>query len=89
MQPESLRALAEAQWPRPVGSARLLGVPALVLGAKADPLVPQDAVLRTAWFHGADRAMLDRIGHAMMLDLGWEHPLTLARTWLEGLSLRG
>jgi pimeloyl-ACP methyl ester carboxylesterase len=85
MQPESLRALAEAQWPRPVGSARLLGVPALVLGAKADPLVPQDAVLRTAWFHGADRAMIERIGHAMMLDAGWEQPLALARAWLDGL----
>jgi pimeloyl-ACP methyl ester carboxylesterase len=85
MQPESLRALAEAQWPRPVGSARLLGVPSLVLGAKADPLVPQDAVLRTAWFHGADRAMFDRIGHAMMLDAGWEQPLALARAWLDGL----
>jgi pimeloyl-ACP methyl ester carboxylesterase len=89
MQPESLRVLAEAQWPRPVGSARLLGVPALVLGASADPLVPQDVVLRTAWFHGADRAMVDRIGHAMMLDTGWEKPLALARAWLEGLSLGG
>ncbi|WP_291295605.1 alpha/beta hydrolase [Elioraea sp.] len=87
MQPESIRALAEAQWPRPVASARLLGVPTLVLGAKADPLVPPDAVLRTAWFHGADRAMLDRIGHAMMLDTGWEQPLALARTWIEGLDL--
>lgn len=87
MQPESLRALAEAQWPRPVGSARILGVPMLVLGAKADPLVPQDAVMRTAWFHGADRAMLDRIGHAMMIDAGWDHPASLARAWIEGLSL--
>lgn len=89
MQPESLRALAEAQWPRAVGSARLLGVPSLVLGAKADPLVPADAVLRTAWFHGADRAMLDRIGHAMMLDAGWEQPLALARVWLDGLRFEG
>jgi len=87
MQPESLRALAEAQWPRPVASARLVGVPALVLGATADPLVPQDAVLRTAWFHGADRAMLDRVGHAMMIDAGWEQPVALVRAWLEGLRL--
>lgn len=84
MQPESIRALAEAQWPRPVASARLIGVPALVLGSARDRLVPPDAVLRTAWFHGADRAMLDCVGHAMMLDAGWEQPLALARTWLEG-----
>ena len=87
MQPESLRALAEAQWPRPVASARLVGTPALVLGAAKDPLVPEDTVLRTAWFHGADRAMLDHIGHAMMLDAGWEQPVALALAWLEGLCL--
>jgi len=87
MQPESLRALAEAHWPRPVASARLLGVPALVIGAAGDPLVPQDAVLRTALFHGADRATVDGIGHAMMIDSAWERPVALALAWLEGLCL--
>ena len=87
MQPESLRALAEAQWPRAVASARLLGVPMLVVGPAADPLVAADSVLRTAWFHGADWAMLEGIGHAMMIDAAWERPIALALAWLEGLCL--
>lgn len=70
-QAESLRALAEAQWPRPVASARLVGVPALVVAAGADPLLPADALLRTAWLHGAEHLTIDGIGHAMMLDAGW------------------
>lgn len=71
LQSESLRALAEAQWPRPVGSAQLLGVPALVLGAAEDPLAPPDSLLRTTWLHGAEHVTMDQLGHAMMLDAGW------------------
>ncbi|WP_439579186.1 alpha/beta hydrolase [Elioraea sp.] len=71
LQSESLRALAEAQWPRPVASARLLGVPGLVIGSGDDPLVPSDSLLRTAWLHGAEHITMDRLGHAMMLDAGW------------------
>ncbi|GIX10466.1 alpha/beta hydrolase [Elioraea sp.] len=85
LQSESLRALAEAQWPRPVASARLVGVPALVLGATGDPLVPRDALLRTAWLHGAEHATMDRLGHAMMLDAGWPR---VAETILRFLAAR-
>ncbi|TQF78039.1 alpha/beta hydrolase [Elioraea sp. Yellowstone] len=85
LQSESLRALAEAQWPRPVASARLVGVPALVLGAAEDPLVPRDALLRTAWLHGAEHATMDRLGHAMMLDAGWPR---VAETILRFLAAR-
>ena len=85
LQSESLRALAEAQWPRPVASARLLGVPGLVVGAADDPLVPSDALLRTAWLHGAEHVTMDRLGHAMMLDAGWPR---LAETILRFLAAR-
>jgi len=85
LQPESLRALAEAQWPRPVASARLLGVPGLVVGAADDPLVPSDALLRTAWLHGAEHVTMDRLGHAMMLDADWPR---LAETILRFLATR-
>lgn len=71
LQSESLRALAEAQWPRPVASAQLLGVPSLVLSAADDPLAPPDSLLRTAWLHGAEHVTMDGLGHAMMLDAGW------------------
>lgn len=82
LQSESLRALAEAQWPRPVASARLVGVPALVVGAAEDPLVPPDALLRTAWLHGAEHATMDRLGHAMMLDAGWPRVAEVLRRFL-------
>lgn len=70
-QSESLRAVAEAQFPRPVASARLVGVPALVVASTEDPLVPADALVRTAWLHGADHVVIDTVRHAMMLDAGW------------------
>jgi pimeloyl-ACP methyl ester carboxylesterase len=82
LQSESLRALAEAQWPRPVASARLVGVPALVLGAAEDPLVPPDSLLRTAWLHGAEHVIMDRLGHAMMLDAGWPRVAEVLRRFL-------
>lgn len=85
LQSESLRALAEAQWPRPVASAQLLGVPALVLGAAEDPLVPPDSLLRTAWLHGAEQVTMDQLGHAMMLDAGWRR---VAEAMLRFLAAR-
>ncbi len=82
-QSESLRALAEAQWPRPVASARLLGLPALVLSSRIDPLVPADAVSRAAWFHGAHHVMLDTVAHAMMLDHAWGDMARVLVSWLD------
>lgn len=82
-QSESLRAVAEAQWPRPVASARLLGLPALVLSSRIDPLVPTDAVARAAWLHGGDHATLDSVAHAMMLDHDWSSVARVLTGWLE------
>ncbi|WP_157967131.1 alpha/beta hydrolase [Elioraea thermophila] len=82
-QSESLRAVAEAQWPRPVASARLLGLPALVLSSRIDPLVPADAVVRTSWLHGADHVVLETVAHAMMLDHAWGDVVRAVVAWLE------
>jgi hypothetical protein len=43
----------------------------LVIGRAGDRLVPPDAVLRAAAFHGAVPVMLHGTGHAMMLDIDW------------------
>lgn len=82
-QSESLRALAEAQWPRPVASARLLGLPALVLSSRIDPLVRADAIARAAWLHGADHIVLDTVAHAMMLDHAWGDVVRALLAWLD------
>ena len=57
--------------PQPVPSALLCATPMLVMGRAGDRLVPPDAVLRTAAFHGTVPVMLDGAGHAMMLDIDW------------------
>ncbi|MDW8445482.1 MAG: alpha/beta hydrolase [Acetobacteraceae bacterium] len=81
-QSESLRAVAEAQWPRPVASAHLLRLPALVLSSGRDPLMPADALARTAWFHGADHVVVDTVAHAMMLDHAWGDVVRALAAWL-------
>jgi len=82
-QSESLRAVTEAQLPRPVASARLVGVPALVLAARDDPLVPEAVLLRTAVLHGASYLALRSVRHAMMLDAAWPDVAEALIGWLE------
>lgn len=80
---ESRVALLEAQAPQPVPPAWSLGKPAVVFGGRRDPLVPPDAVVRTAAWHAAPFALLDGMGHAMMLDMGWERLADRLAAWLE------
>jgi pimeloyl-ACP methyl ester carboxylesterase len=68
---ESRAVQIEAHWPQPVPSALLCATPVLVIGRAGDRLVPPDAVLRAAAFHGAVPVLLDGTGHAMMLDIDW------------------
>jgi pimeloyl-ACP methyl ester carboxylesterase len=83
MHGESTRALAEAQTPRVWRGAAASGVPALVLSASRDRLIPPDAGLRTAWFHGAEHRLVDGIAHAMMLDAAWERAAERLESWIE------
>jgi pimeloyl-ACP methyl ester carboxylesterase len=80
---ESRSAVLEAQAPQPVAPAWGLGKPAVVFGARRDPLVPPDAVVRTAAWHAAPFALLDGMAHAMMLDHGWEGLADRLLAWLE------
>jgi alpha-beta hydrolase superfamily lysophospholipase len=80
---ESRSALLEAQAPQPVPPAWSVGKPAVVFGARKDPLVPPDAVVRTAAWHAAPFALLDGMAHAMMLDWGWEGLADRLLAWLE------
>jgi pimeloyl-ACP methyl ester carboxylesterase len=80
---ESRVALLEAQAPQPVPPAWGLGKPAVVFGGRRDPLVPPDAVVRTAAWHAAPFALMDGMAHAMMLDAGWENLADRLTLWLE------
>lgn len=80
---ESRIALLEAQAPQPVPPAWGLGRPMLVLGARTDPLVPPDVVLRTAAWHAASVELLDGFGHAMMLDARRDALADRVLAWLD------
>jgi len=80
---ESRSALLEAQAPQPVPPAWGVGKPAVIYGARRDPLVPPDAVVRTAAWHAAPFALLDGMAHAMMLDWGWEGLAERLLAWVE------
>jgi pimeloyl-ACP methyl ester carboxylesterase len=80
---ESRVALLQAQAPQPVAPAWGLGKPAVVFGGRRDPLVPPDAVVRTAAWHAAPFALMDGMAHAMMLDAGWENLADRLTIWLE------
>lgn len=80
---ESRAALLEAQAPQAVAPAWGLARPCVVFGARRDPLVPADAVVRTAAWHAAPFALLDGTGHLMMLDTGWDLLADRIAGWLE------
>jgi pimeloyl-ACP methyl ester carboxylesterase len=80
---ESRAALLEAQAPQPVTPAWSLGKPCVAYGARRDRLIPADAVVRTAAWHGCSFALLDDCGHAMMLDTGREALADRLLNWLE------
>lgn len=80
---ESRLALLEAQAPQPVPPAWSLAKPAVVFGGRRDPLVPPDALVRTAAWHAAPFALIDGMAHAMMLDMGWEALADRLILWLE------
>jgi pimeloyl-ACP methyl ester carboxylesterase len=82
MEQESLRVLAELQfprWPEAMAGTRL---PALVIGREDDRLIPSDAVRRTAWLQGAELAVLPGCAHLLMLEGRWREPAELLAGWL-------
>ncbi|ABC21363.1 alpha/beta hydrolase [Rhodospirillum rubrum] len=82
LQNESSRVVLDMTWfdvPRRRCPQEL---PLLVLGAEDDAFVPPIEVLATAAFHGTTAQLLPDIGHAMMLDRGWEKTASVMEEWL-------
>lgn len=77
------RPLLEAQWPRHIPRAARLNIPAMTLAAEFDRLIPTDAVVRTARYHGATHLTVSGSGHAMMLDDAWRDAAAGISEWLE------
>jgi pimeloyl-ACP methyl ester carboxylesterase len=82
MQRESRRALFDMSgWglPMPWGAQR---PPTLVIGAGRDALFSAGEAGTTARLLGAEYALLPDIGHAVMLDAGWEEAASAIADWL-------
>lgn len=85
MQPESSRALLDMSgWglPQPWRAARTA---TLVLGAERDVLIPASLAESSARMLGAEYRLLEGLGHAVMLETGWQ---SAARAVLEWLAAR-
>ncbi|MDX1376836.1 MAG: alpha/beta fold hydrolase [Burkholderiales bacterium] len=86
MQPESSRALLDmAGWglPQPW---RTTPVRTLVLGAERDVLIPAAQTEASARMLGADYRLLSGLGHAVMLETGWQGAARVVLDWLDALS---
>lgn len=86
-QPESHRAVWDMtlfNLPQP---SLMHSVPMLILGAVHDQLIPADQVHMTATTYGRRAEIFDDIGHAMMLEEGWEVIATRIAAWLEEQKL--
>lgn len=92
MQRESRRALLEMSgWGLPFlwgnwgnGAQRL---PTLVIGAQHDALIPAAQAEGTARTLGAEYCLLPDIGHAVMLDQGWQSAAQSIADWLGARGL--
>ena len=71
-QNESRRATLDLYWPAVMTLAPLRRSPALVVGAKRDRLIAALHVIHTAALVGASPHLFPDMGHAMMLEPGWE-----------------
>ena len=62
--------------------------PLLVLGAAGDPIFTPEQVRRTARVYGTQAEIFDRMGHDMMLDVGWQRVADRIDAWAAELSAR-
>ena len=86
-QRESRRALFDMTgWGLP-SPWRTKRPPALVLGTEKDVLIPPAQARSTASLLGAEFRELPALGHALMLDAGWESAAGAIALWLGGRGL--
>lgn len=83
MQPESQRAIWELHTGPMPRKWRMADVPALVLGAEGDNLIAPESVRRTGRFFGVEAHLEPEMGHAMMLEPGWERVAGRIEAFLE------
>lgn len=83
-QPESLQALWDMSLPQPWRLWSLPKIPALVVGAGHDRIIPLADVRATAQALGVEAVWIDGVGHALMLDTAWREVAETLLHWLDG-----
>lgn len=87
MQRESRRALMDMAGFGLPSFLRAARAPTLVLGAEMDSLIGHGETQATARLIGAEYRLLAGLGHAIMLDEGWEAAAEAILGWLEEQGL--
>jgi len=77
---ESPWAQYELLIPHRIGPVR---APVLVVGTPEDRVVDEAATVRTAEVYGVEPVWIPGIGHDLMLDAGWEKPLSVLLDWID------
>ncbi len=83
MQNESYRVIMDMLWLDLPSRRPQSSVPMLVLGATEDVFFPPPLVTRTAQFYGTQARLFPQMGHAMMLEMGWQQVADGILAWLE------
>ncbi|WP_255989959.1 alpha/beta hydrolase [Chitinolyticbacter albus] len=82
-QPESSLALAELMMPHPLLMVRNpADLPCLVLGVEHDRIIPHIDVRSTAHAWHVEPQWVNGVGHALMMDAGWETAASRVANWL-------
>ena len=86
MQPESPRALWDMTFFDLPQRWRMRVPPLLVLGAERDLMVPPPQVAQCALAYEVDAEIFPAMGHAMMLETGWQRVAERILGWLRALG---
>lgn len=79
---ESHRAWADMCSPAFLDTAKIPEMPIKVIGGDADRLIPPAFIRSAARLLGTKAEMLPGLGHALMLETGWEDAATRVDGWL-------
>ncbi|HPR07369.1 MAG TPA: alpha/beta hydrolase, partial [Denitromonas sp.] len=82
-QPESHRAIWDMTLFNLPMRSRMAPTPLLVLGAEHDQLIPPSEVRSTGASYNVGVEIFPDMGHAMMLEDGWEPVAERIRDWLQ------
>ena len=85
--PESHRAIWDMTLFNLPHVSLMADVPMLVLGARHDQIIPPSLVSMTASTYGIEEEIVPEMGHAMMLEPGWEQVAERIHAWIGAIKL--